>query len=242
MALSKRELRALRQACQRLGPGRDYRCDDYARNVLALVLDFRMHAGVAGAAAAHFRAHHGARVSHRALCRLLDAFPDTRPGNRALAQCLWGAQHWSRAAFLRALLAGFEARGIHGPRSLARWARAADFARDVRGQFRSREHSLGFALFHWLRLRAGVATVKPDVHVRAFVSRAISRQASAAEAVDGLIAVARQLHPPGPSARCGHLAPPTGRRGLTLAQLYCLHNGQRDPVAKCLAVTAKALE
>lgn len=192
MALSDGELRRLMRACKKLPQGPDYRCDDYIENVLNSVLDFQMKTPAVTKAMEYFRNTHGAR-SHRKLRKLVDAFPNTNNGNRALAKYLWNNNHWSRAKFLRTLLECYEERGIRGQCSLRKWVLNADFQQDVKGKFRTKEHSIGFALFHWLQLRLGVDTVKPDVHIRNFVSDAIRRRATALEAVDGLKAVAKAL-------------------------------------------------
>ena len=61
----------------------------------------------------------------------------------------------------------------------------------MKGQFRTEEHSIGDVLFHWLQLRCGVDTVKADVHVIKFVSDAVGRRVTAAEAKRGVMAVAK---------------------------------------------------
>jgi hypothetical protein len=192
MALSKRELRRLQAACAKLEDGPSPRCKDYTANLNNLVLDFQMNTRSVIAAMEYFEETHRART-HRQLQTLLGAFPDTATDNRRLANVLWDNNHWTRARFLREVLRCFEQRGIRGQKSLERWVKNADFKRDVQGQFKTSEHSIGYALFQWLKVRLGVETIKPDVHVINFVSEAVGRRVKPEEAVDGLMAIAGNL-------------------------------------------------
>ena len=192
MTLTEREGEKLARECRKLPLGPDYRVNDYVKNLLNTVLDFQMDTKVVSASMHHFETNHTVR-SHRKLQALVDEFADTKGGNMKLAQHMWGNNHWTRAEFLRCLLAEFDTRGIRGQASLKRWFTQVDFSEDVKGQFRSQHHSIGIALFHWLQLRLGVDTVKPDVHILNFVERAIGRRPKPVDAVDGLIKVARQL-------------------------------------------------
>jgi hypothetical protein len=180
MALTHTEYSALVAACRELRSGPDYRCNDYVTNLINTVLDFQMHTEVVGRSIAFFHANHTIR-SHRKLLSIVNHFPDTKSGNLRLAEHLWGYRHWTRAKFLREILAQFDSRGIRGQESLRRWFTNAEFDRDVKGNFKTKEHSIGIALFHWLQLRLGVDTVKPDVHILRFVSDAIGRKASRKE-------------------------------------------------------------
>lgn len=192
MALTELELDRLSRACKKLPRGRDYRVHDYVPNVLNTVLDFQMDSAVVGASMRHFEEHHAIK-SHRKLAALLSTYPNTKTGNSKLAQTLWGYNHWTRAKFLRKLLREFGVRGIRGQASLKRWFTDANIESDVKCQFRTREHSIGIALFHWLQLRLGVDTVKPDVHIRKYVSTAVGRAVSPEDAVAGLLIVAKRL-------------------------------------------------
>jgi hypothetical protein len=193
MALSSSELRMLEKASTKLKDGPDYRIDDYVTNLINTVLDFQMKSPVVNSALKYFEDNHAIR-RHSKLRALLDSFPNTEPGNRQLALSLWNNGHWTRASFLREIVARLEERGIRGQVSLRRWVSRADFDRDVKGRFRTKEHSIGYALFKWLQLRVGVDTVKPDVHILNFISNAIGRKATAQEAVIALEQVAKTLH------------------------------------------------
>ncbi|MGD9732332.1 MAG: hypothetical protein AB7U45_09120 [Desulfamplus sp.] len=191
MALTEREIQKLRTQCNKLPDGPDYRVDDYVSNLMNSVLDFQMNTDVVNSAINYYEDKHGCRT-HKKLKSILANFPNTKQGNFKLANFLWNNNHWTRAKFLRKLLAVFEEKGIRGQKSLKKWVEQADFENDVRGQFKTEEHSIGYALFHWLRLRLGVDTVKPDVHIMNFVSDAIGRRVSQEEAVSGLLEVAEQ--------------------------------------------------
>ena len=192
MALTKGEFRKLRKQCDKLPDGPDYRGNDYVTNLLLTALDFRMRTDTTlSEAMEYYRNNHGFRT-HKELRSYLDAFPNTTTGNMRLANSLWNNNHWSRAKFLRKLIREFEVRGIKGQKKLKKWVRSADFKKDVKGQFKTKEHSIGFTLFSWLQLRLGVPTVKPDVHVVCFVSNAVGRKVSPQEASEALRLVAEQ--------------------------------------------------
>ncbi|MCK4819176.1 hypothetical protein KA005_25615, partial [bacterium] len=173
--------------------GPDYRIHDYVTNLLNTVLDFQSHPDTISAAIEHYEDQHGYRT-HKKLQEIIDRFPNTKRGNLQLAHSLWGNNHWSRAKFLRKILYEFEQRGIKGQQSLKSWISKADFETDIKGQFKTKEHSIGIALFHWLCLKLGIDTVKPDVHIVKFVSDSIGRNVSQKEALDLLIIVAEQTN------------------------------------------------
>ncbi|MEA2097867.1 MAG: hypothetical protein U9P70_02225 [Patescibacteria group bacterium] len=152
-----------------------------------------MKVSTVSSAMEHFEENHGYRT-HKKLKEIIDEFPNTKNGNLRLANSLWGNNHWSRAKFLRKLLSEFESRGIKGQKSLKKWISEADFDSDIKGQLKTKEHSIGIALFQWLCLRLGVDTVKPDVHIVNFVSEAIERNVSQEEALDSLLEVAKQTN------------------------------------------------
>ena len=166
------EYKALYEACRQLDDGPDYRMSNYAMNLINTALDFMSNVETVNSAMSYYQENIG-YSSHRGLKGVVDQFLDTKRGNMQLAQHLWCNNMWTRAKFLRVLLQQFEIRGVRGQRSLARWLRNADFERDIKGQFKSREHSIGIALFHWLCLRCGIDTIKPDTHVLKFVADAI---------------------------------------------------------------------
>ena len=118
---------------------------------------------------------------------------------------LWNYHHWRRAQELRGLVAYFRERDVTDLASLRAWAEGStskDFVGHIKG--------LGPTVYQWLVMRAGVETIKPDVHVLRFVSAAIGRPVNEAEAVHALEEVAGRL---GDQLRvCS-----TGRSGSTSA-------------------------
>lgn len=190
MSLSASELTRLRAACDQLADGPDYRSDDFIENMMLTALDFQLRVEVVNKAMKHFFDTHGFRRA-RELTLLMAQYPDTRSGNTLLAKKLWNCNLWTRAKFLRALIGRFEERGVRGQRSLVHWLTRADFDRDIKGQIRTAEHSIGYTIYSWLRLRCGFDTVKPDLHVLKFVEHTIGRKVSPEEAVSALRKVAK---------------------------------------------------
>jgi hypothetical protein len=191
MPLSTQELQLLQKACDKLEDGPDYRCTDYVSNVLLTALDFQMQVKLVNNAMEYFDKNHDIR-NHQELRKLANSFACTQPGNTKLANNLWNNNHWSRAKFLRMILDHFDARGIRDQPSLKCWVNSAIFERDVERQFKTEEHSIGYTIFQWLRLRVDIDTIKPDLHLFRFVSDTIGRDARPDEAVDGLTRVARK--------------------------------------------------
>ena len=189
--MNNSEYAALYGACQELKDGPDYRMDNYALNLINTVLDFQLPVKAVNAAMQFYKKNI-VYSSHRGLKSVVDDFPNTNRGNKRLSSCLWDNNMWTRAKFLRVLLDEFEARGIRGQKSLTRWLENADFERDVEGQFRSADHSMGIAIFHWLCLRCGIDTIKPDTRVLQFIETAIGRRASPQESLEALVRIARE--------------------------------------------------
>ena len=197
--MNEAEYKRLFKACQRLDDGPDYRENNYALNVINTAIDFMMNVKAVNAAMRYYQNNVGYK-SHRKLKALVDSFPNTKKGNMALASLLWSNNMWTRAKFLRVLLKEFDKRGIRGQKSLARWLADADFEHDIKGKFKSqhhsmghsRGHSMGFAIFHWLCLRCGIDTIKPDVHVLNFVEEVIGRKPTPQECVEALTGIANQ--------------------------------------------------
>jgi hypothetical protein len=132
MSLSKPELKKLRTACEKLGKGKDYRCNDFIENLLLTALDFQMKVEVVNRSMAHFREECDFKTM-RELEETLARYKDTESGNLKLAKCLWNYKHGTRAKFLRVIVAKFNERGIRGQLALQRWVATADFERHVRG-------------------------------------------------------------------------------------------------------------
>ena len=189
--MNEAEYKRLFKECRRLDDGPDYRENNYALNMINTALDFMAHVEAVNIAMRYYKKNVGYK-SHRKLKELVDSFPNTKKGNMALASHLWSNNMWTRAKFLRVLLKEFEKRGIRGQKSLTRWLADANFEHDIKGKFKSRDHSMGIAIFHWLCLRCGIDTIKPDVHVLNFVKKVIGRKPTPQECVESLTRIANQ--------------------------------------------------
>jgi hypothetical protein len=189
MALTEHEMEVLRKSCEQLPKGPDYRCNDYVENLLITALDFQQRVETVEAAMGYFREVRPAKGIED-LARLIDTFPNTKDGNIALAQKIWKNNHWTRAKFLRMLVERFQKLHVLDQSSLVEWLEKVDFEADVKGKFKTAEHSMGVAISNWLALRSGLPTVKPDLHVLNFVKRLIGRKPSQEEAVSALRIVA----------------------------------------------------
>ena len=188
--MNKREYKNLYQTCSKIEDGPDYQrryIDNYALNLINTAIDFQMN-GVKEAEC--FYLENIGYKSHKYLKGEVEYFPNTKKGNTRLAQYLWDRKLWTRAEFLRLLIREFEKRKIRGPTSLAQWVRRVNFKDDVKYKFRTDHHSIGPAIFYWLRLKCGDDTVKPDTHILKFVSDCIGRRSNPDEAVESLTKIA----------------------------------------------------
>ena len=188
--LSDRELDALEHAASGIPLSSfEFVADDYVLALFDTVLDYQNQAAAIQKAEEHYREQHDREIrTLDDLEAVLDRFPEDREGNDELAQYLWGNHHWRRAQELRGLVRYFRERNVTTLRRLRTWATKSqqeDFVGHIKG--------LGPAVYRSLAMRMGVDTVKPDVHVLRFVSAAIGRTATQAEAVEGLTEAAARL-------------------------------------------------
>jgi hypothetical protein len=188
--LSDRELDALEHAASSIPLSSfEFVADDYVLALFDTVLDYQNQAAAIQKAEEHYREQHDREIrTLDDLEAVLDRFPEDREGNDELAQYLWGNHHWRRAQELRGLVRYFRERNVTTLRQLRTWATKSqqeDFVGHIKG--------LGSAVYRSLAMRMGVDTVKPDVHVLRFVSAAIGRTATQAEAVEGLTEAAARL-------------------------------------------------
>jgi hypothetical protein len=188
--LSDRELDALEHAASSIPLSSfEFVADDYVLALFDTVLDYQNQAAAIQKAEDHYRVQHYREVrTLDDLEAVLERFPEDRDGNDELAQYLWGNHHWRRAQELRGLVRYFRERNVTTLRQLRTWATKSqqeDFVGHIKG--------LGSAVYRSLAMRMGVDTVKPDVHVLRFVSAAIGRTATQAEAVEGLTEAAARL-------------------------------------------------
>ena len=166
----------------------EYNATDFVAAVVETVMDYRNNTTTVERAGRYFEEH-----AHRRITTLDDLedelarYPDDRDGNDALAIELWNYHHWRRAQELRGLAAYFGERDVTDLASLRAWAEGStskDFVGHIKG--------LGPTVYQWLVMRAGVETIKPDVHVLRFVSGAVGRPVNGAEAVQALEVVAER--------------------------------------------------
>lgn len=191
MAVSAAEVSRIADAARSLPPAASsYIETDFVKNLMETVLDYQMHTTAVVRALEHYNEHRWDEI--RTLGDLethLAAFPDDKDGNTALAQSLWGYNMWTRAHQLRDLAAYYRSIGVVDQPAIRGWAQRADFRRDFEGRVKG----LGIAVFHWLVMRQGVETVKPDVHVRRFAESAVGRPLSDADVIDCMRRAAGEL-------------------------------------------------
>ena len=176
--------------------GEEYRQDDYVANLFITVLDFQMKVEAVDSAMDFYKENRRGEVhTHEGLDEIISSYPNTKKGNIKLANYLWNNNHWTRVKFLRELLKYFRERNVRDMATLSSWASSTEF-QDVKGKIKTKEHSVGYAIFKWLQIRLGVDTVKPDVHVKQFVSDCIGRKAKDEETVEAVEVIAKELQIP----------------------------------------------
>jgi hypothetical protein len=164
--------------------------DDFVMNLMETVLDYQMDTKVVVKALEHYKDQRWAEIRTREDLRSIFArFPEDKEGNLALAQYLWGYNHWTRAQQLRDLTVFLRRVGVVDQDSLKAWATNSNFKKDFEGQVKG----LGIAVYHWLVMRQGVDTVKPDVHVRRFAEAAVGRPLRDEEVVEVVTRSAHRL-------------------------------------------------
>ena len=161
---------------------------DYMLDVMETTLNLHIQEPVVINALNYFQKHHNQPPvlqsphqcsihTHADLQRVLGGFPDTEIGNKEASQYLWGNYHWTRIDLLRRFLDFLTSVNVTDQPSLHAWARTADFERDFKGKVKG----LGIAVFHWLLLRCGVPTIKPDIWVINFVKRVLASDRNISE-------------------------------------------------------------
>jgi hypothetical protein len=190
-AVTEAEAGRLVEACRPL-PTRpwEYEEHDYMTNVLLTVLDLQMHNVTVERSIRHYRDFRWNEI--RALDHLEDLlgrFPEDKEGNRQVARYLWGNDHWTRAGWLRGLAVFLAAENLRTQGELRAWAWRSDYQKDFAGRVRY----LGPAAYHWLVMRLGVDTVKPDVHLRRFVEDVVGHPVTDGELVRVVTQAARRL-------------------------------------------------
>lgn len=189
--LSESDYALLLEKCKTLPPPTGtYAVQSFISILMLTVLDYQLHNKVVDRAHEHYlRLHSDAIRSIGDLAGFMSRYPNDRQGNTDAAVALWSYKHWTRLAQLRGLVAHFLSIRVVDSDSLRRWAEQAEFKRDFEGRVRG----LGPAVFQWLVMRAGVETVKPDVHVMSFVASVVNYEPSFGVVVSTLESIARTI-------------------------------------------------
>lgn len=171
--ITPHEYNLILKECKDLPPATGmYLVKDYLTNLFLTVLDFQMHNVAVEKAIAYYKDKQWNEIRNlNDLKRLLSKYADDREGNTAVAEYLWGNHYWTRVSLLRKLVAYFESIGVTSQDVLDHWAETSSFERDFKGRITG----MGYAIYQWLIMRQGIATVKPDIHVRRFVQSLINR-------------------------------------------------------------------
>ncbi|MGI8566321.1 MAG: hypothetical protein ACR2LZ_07555 [Pyrinomonadaceae bacterium] len=168
----------------------NYLENDFIMNLFSTVLDYQMVRTTLANAESHYKENHWHKIRTRDdLANFLAKYPNTKEGNVAAAQYLWGYKYWTRLQQLRGLLVYFDSVGVTDQEGLRRWANESDFDRDFRGKIKG----LSFAIYKWLVMRQGIPSVKADSNVRKFLTGITKHTLSDREAVDVLERVAKDL-------------------------------------------------
>lgn len=168
----------------------EYLENDYVTNLMATVLDYQLQTAAVEKAVAHFKRLRWDELRTIGdLEALFERYASDQEGLTELATYLWGYRLWTRARQLRDLTSYFRKIGVVDQPSLRRWAERSRFDRDFQGRVKG----LGVAVYHWLVMRQGVNTVKPDVHVRRFAERAIGRRLDDHDVVEAVTRAAHRL-------------------------------------------------
>lgn len=194
--LDQHELAWLLAACEELPDfGEEDRPFDYLEALFITVLDFHSRGEMVEKALDHYTATARTKLKltgHQSLLKWLARYGDNQAELEKASLALWGNRHWTRLRLLKQLVAYFDEQGVVDATTLRHWAMKADFERDFKGRVKG----LGYTVFHWLQLRCGVPTIKPDVWVLNFVQRVIGRRPTEREAVQAFVALAPYLKVP----------------------------------------------
>jgi hypothetical protein len=189
--LSHADYEKLLARCQKLPPHQgNYVAQTFLSNVILTVLDYQLRNTIVNKAHEKFVRVHGDYIQDiHQLAAFLDRYPNDKQGNTEAAITLWGYKLWTRLEQLRGLVAYFIRIGVIDADSLKKWATTATFKDDFKGKIKG----LGPAVFQWLIMRAGVETIKPDVHIINFVSSVIGYSPGFDATISALINIAKEI-------------------------------------------------
>jgi hypothetical protein len=192
--VTEAEYHRILTACRALPRTKNnYLENDFIMNLFLTVLDYQMQQAALIKMERHYRENHWNEIrTLDDLARFLSGYPDTKEGNVAAAQYLWGYKYWTRLHQLRGLLAYFDSIGVTNQEALRQWAKASDFERDFKGKIKG----LSFAIYKWIVMRQGVPTIKPDSKIKEFLAKVTNRTFTNLEAVEVLETVATELSMP----------------------------------------------
>jgi hypothetical protein len=186
MAPEEKAFLKLLEVCARLPIPEDiYAENDFVMDVIETVLNLRMLRTTVTRALAHFQAHCAAQIRDFSA---LEDYLASQPENLVVAKYLWGYRYRTRVNHLRGLVRFFRAHGVTNAEQRKAWAdrtELEDFERKVPG--------LAYAAFQWLAMRAGIQTIKPDVHLRDLVRSVTGRYLEDKQLVQLLLRVAEEL-------------------------------------------------
>jgi hypothetical protein len=179
------------EQCMNLPPAEGvYLEDDYIVNLFLTVLDFRLKSNLVKRAIGHYRAKHWEELrTFSDLKNLLQKYQDNNAESTEAALYLWGYRYWTRLSLLRKLMDYFGSIHVLTQQELMKWARESDYERDFKGRI----PGMAFAVYQWLVMRQGVETVKPDVHLKRFVTGIVNHSVTDEEIVATLENIAREL-------------------------------------------------
>jgi hypothetical protein len=189
--LSATEYALLLERCKGLSPPRGtYAVQGFISNLMLTVLDYQLQNKVVDRAHEHFLRWHSEKIrSIVNLTEFLSRYADDRQGNTDAAVALWSYKHWKRLMQLRGLVAYFQSIDVTDAESLRLWAEQAQFNQDFKGRVKG----LGPAVFQWLLMRAGVETVKPDVHVTKFIASVVGYEPPFGAVIRALESISRAI-------------------------------------------------
>jgi hypothetical protein len=189
--INQQEYEQIKARCQELPrPKGNYLVDDYITNLFLTVLDFQLRGEIVERAVNFFKEKYGNKIKTlQDLKEILSKKPDTREGNTEIAQDLWGNRYWNRVALLRKFVKFLEDNKVTDQNSLKEWAKKSNYKRDFEGKIKG----MNYAIYQWLIMRVGIETIKPDIHIKKFITSIIGREIDDSEIVRVLEKIAKNL-------------------------------------------------
>jgi hypothetical protein len=180
--------------CRALSPSSGFNpVKDYVENLLRAVLDSELTETEAAQAISYYDKNVRSTIRiHAELAALLAQNPDTKEGNRHVAQFLWGNNSWTQARALRGLVTYLQCANVTTQEQLEKWADLTDYKQLERHE--NAVSGIPCATVERLQLQLGLRIIVPDARLHKFLFDAMGREVSDIEAVDILRRVASQLN------------------------------------------------